>query len=135
MYFGRLLTLINFALLGIAIVVYFFAPLFATIFLYILIAWMFASLVLFYLPISRRQIGRPATGAPRSVAPPTAAAPTLSTGAPLPSGSAGGRSASPPLSSPGSAAPQPIGFCIYCGAHLATNSGFCPACGHPVHEV
>ncbi len=135
MYLGRLLTMINFALLAIAIGIYLVAPAIATTFLYILIAWMFASLVLFYLPISRRPIGGSPAAPPRPGPPPAAGTPTASGGTPLPSSTVSTTlaAAGPPSSSAGS--PEPIGFCIYCGGHLPPNVGYCPACGHPVHPV
>ena len=113
MFLGRLLTLINFALLVAAVVVYVWAPQYGTIFLYGLIAWMFASLVLFYLPISRRRLGTP-------LGPPP--------GAPLPSATA----APGPAAGP---APGPVGFCIWCAHDLPPGAGFCPGCGRPVRRV
>ncbi|MGI0140015.1 MAG: hypothetical protein ACREBT_02540 [Thermoplasmata archaeon] len=115
MYLGQVLTLVNFGLLASALAVYFIAPAIATIFLYGLIVWMFASLILFYLPISRRRLG----GAPRRVAAPGAtpgsATPAPAAGAALPSGRS-----------------NAIGFCIYCAAEIPPGAGNCPACGRAV---
>ncbi len=135
MYLGRLLTMINFALLAVAIAIYFVDPTIATTFLYILIAWMFASLILFYLPISRRQIGRSSTAPAGPSAPPATGAPTASGGLPLPSAAASAASAPAASSASASTTAGPIGFCIYCGSHLPPNAEFCPACGHPVHAI
>ena len=126
MRFGRLLTIINFSLLGAAIVVYLFAPPYiADLFLYILLAWMFGSIILFYLPISQRRVGSgnasPPTTTPVSAGPAGAGtvAPIRRDGAPLPS----------------STEPTDFGFCIYCGADLPGGAGACPACGKPVRRL
>ncbi len=68
MQLGRLLTIINFVLLGTAIAVYLYLPSVADIFLYVLLAWMFGSIVLFYLPISQRRIGSGAAPPPATSA-------------------------------------------------------------------
>lgn len=125
MQIGRLLTIINFVLLGLAIAVYLFVPAVATLFLYILLAWMFASIVLFYLPLSHRRIG---SGAP----PPTTAPMAAAVPAP-PAAAAKGR---PLPSAPGPMLePTALGFCIYCGADIPAHVGVCPTCKKPVRAI
>ena len=125
MQLGRLLTVINFTLLGAAIVVYLFVPSVAELFLYVLLAWMFGSIILFYLPISHRRIG----GGPAPPPTPTTAAAGPVAAAPLPSPRL------PSASGPAFAEPQRLEFCIYCGTDLPTGVLTCPACGKPVRPV
>lgn len=125
MQLGRLLTFINFALLGVAIAVYLFLPSIADLFLYILLAWMFASIVLFYLPVSQRRLG---SRAAPPAAPSSASGPSPS-GVPLPSGRP------MPAGVPPGSGPAPIAFCIYCGTDLPTGAIMCPACGKPVRRI
>lgn len=113
MHLRAVLTIINFAVVGIALAIFFLYPSLATIAVYAVLIWMFSSLFIFYLPFGSRHI-RP-TGPP------------FGPGA----GSAGfgGAPSGPPLASSG------IGFCIYCGTHLATGATSCPVCGRTVRHA
>lgn len=126
MQLGRLLTIINFTLLGVAIGVYLFIPAIADFFLYVLLAWMFASIVLFYLPISQRRIG---SGAPP---PPTTTPATVAVGAPP--ASAPLTSGRAPTATLAPAEPSSFAFCIYCGTDLPSGAVICPACGKAVRR-
>ena len=110
MHLRAVLTLVNFAVVAVALAIFFLVPSLATIAVYAVLIWMFSSLVIFYTPFGHRQI-RPAGPAfgPASGAAPYAPS---STGTALPSSG--------------------IGFCIYCGTHLATGTTVCPACGRVV---
>jgi hypothetical protein len=126
MLLGRLLTLINFVLLGTAIAVYLYVPSIADIFLYALLAWMFGSIILFYLPISQRRIG---SGA----APPPAPSTTSAAG---PAGAGTLPSLSPlPTAAALASEPSAFAFCIYCGTDLPAGAVICPACGKPVRRI
>ncbi|MEM0129384.1 MAG: zinc ribbon domain-containing protein [Thermoplasmata archaeon] len=120
MHFGRLLTIVNFALLAAALVVYLTAPQFATLFLYLLIGWMFVSLVAFAVPMARHRSDLPPPPGWRTAGPLASSA-----SAPLPSGAAGSAPAGGP----------PLGFCIYCAHDLPPGAGFCPGCGRPVRPL
>ncbi|MHB1435060.1 MAG: zinc ribbon domain-containing protein [Thermoplasmata archaeon] len=106
MQYRFLLTLVNLALLGVALAIYFFLPSLSTIAFYGLLLWMFVSLALAYHPRTRGPIG-PA--------------------APLP-----GTASSAPLASGGSAGTAPLGFCIWCGTAYPPGATSCPACGRSV---
>ncbi|MCI4365265.1 MAG: hypothetical protein L3K10_04295 [Thermoplasmata archaeon] len=98
-----LLTMVNLGTIAVAIGVLFVFPQYAGVAFYILLGWMFGSLVLVYGPWSNRQVGR-------SRAPNRA----LASSSPL---------------SPGTRAAD-LGFCIFCAAPLAPGAPICPSCGH-----
>ena len=106
-----LLTLVNLGAIAVAIVVLLAYPAYSGPAFYLLLGWMFGSMVLVYGPWGNRQVGRGR--------PPTA---------PLPSGS--GAAAAPTVPSPAE-----IPFCIYCAAPLPSGATFCPACGHRATHV
>jgi len=110
MHLRAVLTVVNFAVVAAALAIFFLAPAFATVAVYAVLIWMFSSLVIFYTPFGNRQI-RP-TGPPLGPA--------------SGSSSSAGSSADAPLLSSG------IGFCIYCGTHLAAGATICPTCGRTV---
>lgn len=110
MHVRAILTLVNFVVVAIALAIFFLDPAIASIAVYAVLIWMFASLMIFYLPWGNRQLHP--SGPP--VAPGVG-----------PAGS-GGPSSAPPLPTSG------IGFCIYCGTNLAPGAPACPACGRAV---
>lgn len=110
MHLRAVLTIVNFVVVAVALAIFFLAPAYATIAVYAVLVWMFSSLVIFYLPVGSRQ-GRP-TGPPSAAGSATSAS--------------SGSTSAPPLPSSG------IGFCIYCGTHLAPGASVCPACGRTV---
>lgn len=128
MHVGRLLTIVNFTLLGVAIAVYLFVPSVADFFLYVLLAWMFASIVLFYLPISQRRIGS-GTAPPSTTTTTSAVSMGPSGGTSLPS------SRNAPFSPTPGSAPTALEFCIYCGGDLPAGAVICPMCGKPVRRI
>ena len=100
-----LLTVVNLGTIAAAVAVLFAFPQYSGTAFYLLLGWMFGSLVLIYGPWANRTIGAPAHDGPPSAGPGAA---------PLPS-----------------AAPSTdLGFCIYCAAPLANTAAVCPACGH-----
>jgi hypothetical protein len=105
-----LLTFVNLVAIAVAIVVLLAFPRWDGPAFYLLIGWMFGSMVLVYGPWGNRQVGsarRTATPVPAS---------------PLPSGgTAPAATASPPTE---------LGFCIYCAAPLPPGAPACAACGH-----
>lgn len=112
MHLRAVLTIVNFAVVAVALAIFFLVPSLATIAVYAVLIWMFSSLVIFYTPFGNRHI-RPV-------------GPTLGPAA----GSSQYASSS---SSSGAALPSSgIGFCIYCGTHLSTGTTVCPACGRVV---
>jgi hypothetical protein len=98
-----LLTLVNLATIAVAIAVLFALPQYAGIAFYVLLGWMFGSLVLVYGPWSNRQVGRP-----------RARGPSDPSASPLPS----------------STRSTDLGFCVFCAAPLAPGASVCPSCGH-----
>ncbi|MGP8135984.1 MAG: zinc ribbon domain-containing protein [Thermoplasmata archaeon] len=110
MHVRAILTLVNFVVVAIALAIFFLDPSIASIAVYAVLIWMFASLVIFYLPGASRQFHP--SGPP--VAPGVG-----------PVGS-GGPAGAPPLPTSG------IGFCIYCGTNLTAGAATCPACGRTV---
>ncbi len=110
MHLRAVLTIVNFAVVAVALAIFFLVPSLATIAVYAVLIWMFSSLVIFYTPFGHRQI--------RPTAPPLGPASG--------SGPSSGASAGAPLPSSG------IGFCIYCGTHLAAGATVCPTCGRTV---
>lgn len=111
MHLRAILTIVNFAVVAVALAIFFLVPSLATVAVYAVLVWMFASLLVFYLPWGNRQL--------RPAGPPSTTGSASST---WPSGNA----PSPALPSSG------IGFCIYCGTHLPPGANACPACGHAV---
>jgi hypothetical protein len=106
MHLRAVLTLVNFATIAAAIAVLFVFPQYASIAFYVLLGWMFGSLVILYHPASNRTVGSaPAGGA------------TIASDAPLVSATNGQHSSS-------------IGFCMYCAAPVTPGTTRCPACGH-----
>jgi hypothetical protein len=77
---------------------------------YLLLGWMFGSMILVYAPWGSRPVG--GTRTPSTTA--------------LPSGGAKAVASSAPAPTP----PSEIPFCIYCAAPLGPGASFCPACGH-----
>lgn len=110
MHLRAILTIVNFAVVAIALAIFFLLPSLATIAVYAVLIWMFSSLFIFYHPFGSR--------ASRPIGP------SVGTGAGATA--TGGASSGPPLPSSG------IGFCIYCGTHLAVGTTTCPACGRAV---
>ncbi len=108
-----LLTLVNLVAIAVAIVVLLAFPSYAGPAFYLLLGWMFGSMILVYGPWGNRQVGASRPSAPLPSATPAASATpgTSPTPAPTP-------------------APAEIPFCIYCAAPLPSGATFCPACGH-----
>lgn len=102
-----LLTLVNFATIAAAVAVLLAFPQWAPDAFYVLLGWMFASLVLIYSPWAGRRVGSAA-------APPSG--PGISRDAPLATSSAHEHASS-------------IGFCMYCATPLEPGTARCPACG------
>jgi hypothetical protein len=113
MHFRALLTFVNLAVFVAAIVVLEAFPAYGDYALYGFIAWMVASLALFYSPWARAR-----ATASRGPAPGV----TVSADAPLPSGGASAPSA-------------PLGFCIYCAAPIEPSAARCPSCGHALPHL
>lgn len=107
-----LLTFVNLGAISAAILVLLAYPKYDGPAFYILVGWMFGSMVLVYGPWGNRTVG-----SARATPPST-----------------------PLASSPGfgprpSSAPAEIPFCIYCAAPLAPGATLCPACGHRATHV
>ena len=102
------LSLVNVAVVSVALVVWFRYPQYAMYAVYALLGWFFISFSLIW-----------ALGT-NPVAP--------GGGQPLPSG------ASAPLSSGTGPRPFRAGFCIYCAADLPAEATRCPSCGHSVAQ-
>lgn len=111
MHVRAILAVFNFVVVGIALAIFFLVPSLASFAVYAVLIWMFASLLIFYLPWGNRQFRPTAPSAYGSSPSPGPGASSSST--PLPSSS--------------------IGFCIYCGTHLQAGATQCPACGRSVH--
>ncbi|HTZ61296.1 MAG TPA: hypothetical protein VMC82_01435 [Thermoplasmata archaeon] len=101
-----LLTILNFASIGITIVILIEYPSLAPDVFYVLLGWIFGSLALIYSPWA----ARPVTG----TAPPRG--PSVSADVPLVS------PASPQHASA-------LGFCLYCATPIEPGTARCPACG------
>jgi hypothetical protein len=104
----NLITLVSLATIAVALGVWEAFPHYAGIASYVLLGWMFGSLVLIYGPWSNRQVGRPRARNPGDAST-----------HPLPSGS---RSSGPGVAD--------LGFCVFCAAPLAPGAPVCPSCGH-----
>ena len=102
-----LLTLINFGTIAAAVGVLLLFPQWAGDAFYLLLGWMFASLVLIYSPWASRRVGSGGSGP----------GPGISSDVPLAAGSGHEHASS-------------IGFCMYCAAPLEPGTARCPACGH-----
>ncbi len=100
-----LLTFVNLGAIAVAIGVLLAYPSYAGPAFYLLLGWMFGSMIIVYGPWGNRQVG-----SGRAPAPSTSPAP-----------------AGPLATTPAS---TEIPFCIYCGAPLASGAAICPACGH-----
>ncbi len=109
-----LLTLVNLGAITVAIVVLLAYPSYSGPAFYLLLGWMFGSMILVYGPWGNRPVGgaRPASG------PPPPGTPAVARG-----------------SSGPAAAPAEIPFCIYCAAPLPPGAAFCTACGHRATHV
>lgn len=106
-----LLTLINFGTIGAAVVVLLVYPQWAGYAFYLLLGWMFGSLVLIYSPWASRPVGRPN---------PPVGSTAPGTGGPLGS--------TPPAHS------SALGFCVYCAAPVEPGTARCPACGRALPQ-
>lgn len=96
------LSLVNMAVLGATLAVWYALPRYSDLALYACLAWVVVAFVLMYSAWGNRPLG---------------AARPLPAGAPADPIGAG--SSSPPLD-----------FCIYCAAPLPASMSRCPACGH-----
>ncbi|HTT14388.1 MAG TPA: hypothetical protein VMG81_01215 [Thermoplasmata archaeon] len=104
------LSIVNFAILGIVILVVLLYPSLDVEAFYFLLGWMIASFALFYLPLGGRRAGA---------------------GPPLGSAGAGFPGADPAAPGAPPAAPLgSLGFCIYCAAPMTPGTPTCPACGY-----
>ena len=109
MLFRTLLTIVNVGVFAVAIAFDFLVPGVASWIFYALLAWFFASLFVFRLPVMSRPIGRAVGTAPRGTVPSTA---------PLPS----------------SPANTNLGFCVYCAAPIEPGTPVCPSCGRTIPQ-
>jgi len=101
-----ILSLVNFAAIGAAIVILLAFPQVAGYAVYVLLPWIFVSLGLMYSPWANRTVG----------ASPASSGVSVSSDAPL-------------SSSSGHVHASSIGFCMYCAAPLEPGTARCPACG------
>ena len=104
------LSLVNLAVLGGTLTVWFAFPAWSTYALYACLAWVVVAFALMYSAWGNRPFG---VGTP--------AATTAGPGARLAGGGAAGGTP---------AALPPLDFCIYCGSFLPVGASQCPACGH-----
>ncbi|HTW39547.1 MAG TPA: hypothetical protein VMF04_01635 [Thermoplasmata archaeon] len=98
------LTLVNFATIGVAIAVLIFFPQYSAIAFYVLLGWMVGSLALVYSPWASRPIGGGAPPGPASA------------------------DTTPLSAATGHVHSSTIGFCMYCAAPIEPGTARCPAC-------
>jgi hypothetical protein len=119
-----LVSIVNFVVILVAVVLYLEWPALGTWVVYVLFGWILLTFILMYSSLGNRRVTSAASQ-------PAGAGPAFGSVNPFEGPPA------PPAPAPvhGGPAPAPIDFCLFCGTTLPAGAARCPACGHPVVVV